>query len=142
MNKRQITGGKNSSKKIKEKRGNISPIINLRFRVQALPLKVQGKVQGKRNMSITDELHSHLLLLTNIKWGPRPGYRYFSGGSSEIQKDFLTPDFYLNFFFFISFFYSIKNIVINLVSPNTAVQRPFCCGRIVFVKDLVFEWES
>ena len=28
--------------------------------------------------------------------GPRPGYEYFNGDSSEIQKDFLAPDFYLN----------------------------------------------
>ena len=44
---------------------------------------------------------------------------------SEIQKDFLAPDFYLNFFFLVFFFYSIKNIVINLVSPNMPVQSPF-----------------
>ena len=104
MNKRQITRGKNSSDKIEEKGGNISPMINLRFRAQARPLKSKGK----RHMSITDELHSLLLPLTDIKWGPRPGCGYFSGGSSEIQKDFLAPDFYLNCFFFVSFFYSIK----------------------------------
>ena len=56
-------------------------------------------------MSITDELYSHLPPLTDIKWGPRPGYAYFNGGSSEIQKDFLAPDFYMNCFFslFVSF---------------------------------------
>ena len=43
-----------------------------------------------------------------ILYGLSPGYGYFSGGSSEIQKDFLAPDLYLNCFFFGSFFYSIK----------------------------------
>ena len=38
-----------------------------------------------------------------------PGYGYFGGGSSKIEKDFLGPDIYLNYFFvFVSFFYSIK----------------------------------
>ena len=38
VNKRQITGGKNSPDKLQEKRGNIPRMINLRFGVQALPL--------------------------------------------------------------------------------------------------------
>ena len=38
VNKRQITGGKNSSDKIEEKKGNIPPLINLRFGARALPL--------------------------------------------------------------------------------------------------------
>ena len=39
VNKRQITGGKNSSDKIEEKRrGNIPRMINFRFGVRALPL--------------------------------------------------------------------------------------------------------
>ena len=38
VNKRQVMRGKNSSDQIEEIRGNISPMINLRFRAQALPL--------------------------------------------------------------------------------------------------------
>ena len=59
-------------------------------------------------MSITDELHCHLPPLRDIKWGPSPKNGYFSGGSSKIQKDFLAPDLYLNCFFFVYLFYSIK----------------------------------
>ena len=56
-------------------------------------------------MSTVVELYSHLPPLTDIKWGPRPGYEYFNEGSSEIQKDFLAPDFYLNWIaFFLCFF--------------------------------------
>ena len=40
----------------------------------------------------------------DILWGLSPGYGYFSGGSSEIQKDFLALDFCLNYFsLFLSF---------------------------------------
>ena len=40
-------GGKNSSDKIEEKRGNIPPMINLRFGARALPInhKVQRKAE-------------------------------------------------------------------------------------------------
>ena len=44
-------------------------------------------------------------------------------------------------FFFLSLplsFIQEKNIVINLVDPNTAVQSPFRCGSIVFVEGPVF----
>ena len=100
-----MTGGKNISDKIEEKRGNISPMINLRFGARALPLNPERK----QNVSAVVELYSHLPPLTDIKWGPRPDHIYFNGGSSEIQKDFLAPDFYLNSFWgFFSFFYSIK----------------------------------
>ena len=44
---------------------------------------------------------------------------------SEKQKDFLAPDFYLNSFFFVFFFYSVKGYRYNLVKSNTAVQSPF-----------------
>ena len=56
-------------------------------------------------MSAVVKLYSHLPPLKDIKWGPRPGHGYFDGGSSEIQKDFLAPNFYLNSFFslFLSF---------------------------------------
>ena len=70
-------------------------------------------------MSITDELHCHLLPLTDIKWGPHLGYGYFSGGSSEIQKDFLTPDFYLNCFFLCSFLLFNKRILLLTLLTQT-----------------------
>ena len=52
--------------------------------------------------------------------------RYFSRGSSEIQKDFLAPDFYLNCFLslFLSFIQR-RNFVINPVNSNTTVQSPY-----------------
>ena len=94
------------SDKIGEKRGNISPTINLRFRARALSLnpKVHRKVERVYYWRTTFSP----LPLTEIKLGPSPGYGYFSGGSSEIQKDFLASAFYLNFFFFVSSFYSRK----------------------------------
>ena len=58
-------------------------------------------------MSAAIDLYSHLPLLTDIKWGPHPGYEYFNGGSPEIQKDFLTP-FTGIVFSFVSSFYSVK----------------------------------
>ena len=91
-------------------------MINLRFRAQALPLN--PKPEGKHNVFITDKLVSpstinrHFMAVSSgdkdILQGLSLGYGYFSGGFSEIQKDFLAPDFYLKFFFFVSFFYSIK----------------------------------
>ena len=45
MIKRQITGGKNSSDKIEEKKGNISPMINLRFGARALNPQARRKAE-------------------------------------------------------------------------------------------------
>ena len=59
-----------------------------------------------------------------------------------IQKNFLAHDFYLNRFFFFSFFYSIKKILLILFTQTRQFRTLFCCGRIVFVEDLVFEGES
>ena len=72
--------------------------------------------KGKRTVSTVVELHSHLPPLIDILWwtrpeikisyeGPRPGYECFNGDPSEIQKDFLAPEFYLNCFLslFLSF---------------------------------------
>ena len=97
MNKIQITGGENSSDKIEEKRGNISQMINLRFGARALPFKSQnlkesGMYLPSPNYILTFR-HSQIL-----NGGTRPGYEYFNGGSSEIPKDFLNPDFYLKIF--------------------------------------------
>ena len=48
-NKRQITGGKNSSDKIEERRrGNILLIINLRFGARALPLNPKVRRKAER----------------------------------------------------------------------------------------------
>ena len=71
-------------------------------------------------MATIVELHSHFPPLIDISWWTHPGIKIFYGdlvwdtdilveAPSEIQKDFLAPDFYLNcFFVFVSFFYSIK----------------------------------
>ena len=102
------------------------------------------KSKGKWNMSTAVELYSHLPPLTDIKWGTRLGYEYFNGGSSKIQKDFLTPDFYLNCFFFFFFVSFNKRILLLILLTQTQQFRVlfFCCGSIVFVKDLVVEGES
>ena len=56
-------------------------------------------------MSTVVEIHSHLPPLTDILWwtrpeikifyeGPRPGYEYFNGDSSEILKELLHTYIY------------------------------------------------
>ena len=120
MNERQITGGNNGSDKIEENRGNISAMINLRFGAQALLLNPEARRKAERVYH-----WRNLPQLKDNKWGPRPGYEYFSGGSSELQNDFLTPDFnWIVFSLFLSFI-QLKNVVINLDNPNTIVQSPF-----------------
>ena len=88
-----------------DKRANISQMINLRFGAQALPFNPKARRKAER-------AYHHLPPLTDIKLGPRSRYEYFNGGSPEIEKDFLAPDFYKNcflfLFFFVSFSYSIK----------------------------------
>ena len=74
------------------------------------------KSEGKWNVSTVVEQYSHLPQLTDMKWGPRPGYEYFNGGSSEIQKDFLALDFYLNcFFLFLCFFLLFNKKILLLI---------------------------
>ena len=82
--------------------------------------------EGKLNVSITNELYSNLPPLTDIKWGPRPGYEYFNGGSSEIQKDFLAPDFSLIFFLC---FFLLFNKIILLFILLTQIRK----FRVLFV---------
>ena len=64
----------------------------------------------------------------------------FVEAPSEIQKDFLAPDFYLNRFF-LCFFLLFNKIILLLIllSQTQQFRVPFCCGRIVFVEDLVLE---
>ena len=84
------------------------------------------KSEGKRNMSTVVELYSHLPPLIDIKWGPHLGYEYFNGGSSEIQKDFLAPDFYLNCFFLCFFLLFNKRILLLILLTQTQQFRvPF-----------------
>ena len=60
---------------------------------------------------------------------------------SEIQRDFLAPDFYLNCFLslFLSFIQQ-KNIVTNPVNSNTAVQSPYflveelCLSKTLYLR--------
>ena len=79
-------------------------MINLRFR--ALNPKVHRKAERVYDWWTTfspSTINRYFMAGSsgdkNILWGLSPGYGYFSGGSSEIQKDFLAPDFYLNCFF-------------------------------------------
>ena len=123
MNKRQITGGKNSSHKIEEKRGNSSPMRNLRFRARAPPLnpKIRRKAASIYHWRTTFSPSP----LTYIKWEPRPGYGYYSEVSSEIQKDFLAPDFYLNFFFLCFFLIFNKRILLLILLTPKRQFRVF-----------------
>ena len=110
-------------------------IINLRIGALALPLNpiVWRKADRAYRCQTTfspSALNRYFMEDSSgdkdILCGLHPGYGYLSGGSFEIQKYFLAPDFYLNCFFdFVSSFTQWKNIVINLVNPNTAVQSPF-----------------
>ena len=60
-------------------------MINLRYGAQALPLNLEAGRKAKRVYCFC-----HYQILNG---GLRPRYGYFNGGFSEIQKDFLTPDF-------------------------------------------------
>ena len=93
-------------------------MINLRFRAQALPLNPEAwwkaeRVYHWRTTFLPSAINRYFMAGSSgdkdILWGLSPGYGYFSGDSSEIQKDFLAPNFLLELFFvFVSFFYSIK----------------------------------
>ena len=90
-------------------------------------------------MSTIVELYSHLPPLTDIKWGPRLGYEYFNGGSSEIQKDFLAPDFYLNcffFFFFVSFFLFNKRILLLILLTQT--RQSFFVVEVLYLSKTLY----
>ena len=140
MNKRQITGGKTSSNKIEEKRGNTPPMINLRFGARALPLNPKVRRKAERVNHWRTIISSSAI--TDIKWGPRPGYEYFNVGSSEIQKDFLAPDFYLIVFFPLFLLFN-KRILLSILLTQTQQFRIFFyCGSIVFVEDIVFGGEG
>ena len=108
-------------------------MINLRFGARALPLnpivhRKADRVDRCRTTFSPSAVNS-------------PENGYFRGGSSRIQKDFLAPDLYLNcFVFFVSFFYTIKDIVINPVNSNTAVQSPYflveelCLSKTLYLR--------
>ena len=136
MNKRQITGGKNNSDKIEEKRGNIPTLIKLRFGAQALRLNPKVRKKAERvyywRMIFSPTVINRYVRDTNILMGALPRYR----------KAFSLLTFTVIIFSWFLSFIQLKNIVINLVNPNTAVQNPFFWGSIVFVEDLVFEGES
>ena len=51
--------------------------------------------------------------------GTSSEYGYFSWGSSEIQKDFLAPDFYLNYFFLSIFLLFNKRILLLSLLAQT-----------------------
>ena len=97
-------------------------MINLRFRPRVLPFNSKGqrKVECVYHWRTT----SHLPPLTDIKWGLRPGYEYFRGGSFEIQKDVLAPDFYLNCFL-LSFFLLFNKIILLLILLTQTRQFRF-----------------
>ena len=57
----------------------------------------------------------------DILCGLSPGYGYFIGGSSGVQKDFLAPDFSLNYFF--RCFFLLFNKRIPLLILLTLTQQ-------------------
>ena len=105
-------------------------------------------LKENRTVSTIVELYSHLPPLTYILcwliWrkilyeGLSPGYGYFSGGSSEIQKDFLTPDFFLNCFFFLCFFllFNKRILLLILLTQTQQFRVPFYCGELYLLKTL------
>ena len=121
------------------KKTEYSPNYKLEIWSTSSTIKSQ-KSEGKRNVFAVVELYSYLLPLTDIKWGPPPGYKCLNGGSSEIQKYFLAPDFYTNYFFLCFFLLFNKRILLLILLSQTQLFRVlFCCGRIVFFENLVFE---
>ena len=100
-------------------------------------MPLNPKSQGKRTVSITDELQSHLSPLTDILWLARPGINIFYGGlirdtdilveaPSEMQKDFLAPDFYLNCCFLCFFLLLDKRILLLLLLTQKRQFRVLC----------------
>ena len=86
VNKRQITGGKNSTDKIEERRrGNIPPNDKLEIWNSGSAIKFQGLKESEPYLPLTNCIFTFCHL-----------------------EDFLAPVCYLNCFFFVSFFYSIK----------------------------------
>ena len=114
VNKRQITGGKNTYDEMEERRrGDIPRMINFWFGERALPI---AKSEAKRAVSIADEQYSHL-----------PPFR---------RKTFSLLAFnWIVFSLFLSFIQK-KNIVIYLIDPNKAVQSPFFFFVVVEVLNL------
>ena len=128
---------------------NVSPMINLRFRARALPLNPEAWRKAERvyhwrttfsPSAINRYFMAGLSGDKDILWRLNLGYGYFSGGSSEIQKGFLAPDFYLNCFFFCFFLLFNKRILLLILLTQTRqFWILFYCGRNVFVEDLVFK---
>ena len=117
-------------------------MINLRFG-EGTAIKSHNLLESGLCLSLLN----YLLTLRHKQIfykGLSPGYGYFNGGSTGIQKDFLTPEFYLNcFVFFVSFFYLIKNIVINPDNSNTAGQSLYflvedlCLSKTLYSRGVV-----
>ena len=83
-------------------------MINLRFKARAQPLNHEAwrkaeRIYHWRTTVLPSTINRYFMAGSSwdkdYLWGLSPGYGYFSGGSSEIQKDFLAPDSYLNCFF-------------------------------------------
>ena len=95
-------------------------------------------------MPIVIELPSHIQPLTNILWKTRPGIKMFYVGlvqdmdilveaPSEIQKDFLAPDFYLNYFFCLYFFLLFNKRILLLILLTQTQQF-----RVLFVVEELY----
>ena len=99
-------------------------MIYLRFRAWDLPLnpeawrKAECVYHGRTTVSPSTINRYFMASLSgdkDILWGLSPGYRYFSGGSSEKQKDLLILDFYLNCFFLCFFLLFNKRILLLIL---------------------------
>ena len=118
-------------------------MINLRFGAQALPLN--PIVWRKANHVYRDQ----------TTFSPSAINIYFLKGlaqdtdilveaPSEMQKDFLALDFYLNCFFCPCFFllFNKRILLLILLTQTRQLRVLLYCERVVFVEDLVFEGES
>ena len=121
LNKRQIIKGKNSSDKTEEKiKGNIPRMIDLRFWIQALPLKM--KVWRKADCTYhADEQCFYL-----------PSFKRIFFRSLHLPE-----------FFLVSFFLFNERILLLILLTQTRQFRVFfCCRSIVFIEGLVFEGKA
>ena len=108
-------------------------MINLRFVARAQPLnpiicKKAECVYHYRTTFSPSAINRYFMLAhpeKDILCGLSPGYGYFSRGSSEIQKDFLAPDFYLNCCFFCLCFFLLfnKRILLLILLTQTLVEE-------------------
>ena len=128
-------------------------MINLRFGARTLPLnpivgRKANRVNCRRTTFSPSAINRYFMEDPSgdkdILCGLSPRYGYFSGGSSEIQKNFLAPDFYLNCIFCLCLFllFNKRILLLILLTQTRQFRVLLLLWRIVFVEDIVIEGES